>query len=162
MLPSTEIAAEAAGKILDDLLIRIETDTLDVIGKNNIPTAVIHFDRFRDHVRALAEKVTALQKHVDALSQELIPTLFTNQNVKTITIPGVGRTTVNVRWSASMLNKGDAFDWLRETGNEGLIIETVNAQTLGAFAKERTLEGQPLPTDIFKVSSSPFISITKA
>jgi hypothetical protein len=42
-----------------------------------------------------------------------------------------------------------------------LIIETVNAQTLGAFAKAETLAGRPLPDHLFKVGTAPFISITK-
>ena len=156
----TEALFKQIGDSLDGALVR-RARFGGVLATNDIPSAVAHFDLLRDHVRALAEKVTAIQKHVDLLSQETIPTLFTNQNVKTITIPGVGRTSINVRWSATMLNRERAFAWLRSNDSGGMIIETVNAQTLGAFAKERILEGKPLPTDTFKVGSSNYVSITK-
>jgi len=68
--------------------------------------------------------------------------------------------TVIDRWSAKILDKVKAFAWLRSTGNEGLILETVNAQTLGAFAKGEVIKGNPLPDDIFQVTASPYTSIT--
>jgi len=52
--------------------------------------------------------------------------------------------------------------WLRGSNNEGMIIETVNAQTLGAFAREEAAAGRNLPEDIFRVSATPYVSITKA
>ena len=70
--------------------------------------------------------------------------------------------TVNQRWVASMPDKSTGMDWLRVTGNEGLIIETVNAQTLAAFAKTQALAGSPLPEDVFTVGVAPYTSITKA
>ena len=85
---------------------------------NDIPTTVTHFAAFRDTVKDLAAKVAELQKHVDSLSYEILPTMFGNQNVKTITLPDIGRVTINIRWSASMLNKEKGMEWLRTTGNE--------------------------------------------
>ena len=87
--------------------------------------------------------------------------MFDAQDVKTIKIDDVGRVTVNQKWAASMPDKSAGMDWLRVTGNEGLIIATVNAQTLAAFAKTQALAGSPLPDDIFTVGVAPFVSITK-
>ena len=53
------------------------------------------------------------------------------------------------------------MDWLRATGNEGIIIETVNAQTLAAFAKTQALAGKPLPDETFTVGVAPYTSITR-
>jgi hypothetical protein len=156
----TETAASYAADKLTSFLERAQRDTQEVVQTNDIPTTVTHFAQFRDTVKILAAKVAALQKHVDSLSYEILPTLFTNQNVKTITLPDIGRVTVNVRWSASMLNKERGMEWLRETGNDGLIITTVNAQTLSSFAKEMALEGMPLPEELFKVGTAQHISIT--
>ena len=114
-----------------------------------------------DLIDEIAKKTAALKKHIDSLSYEILPTMFGNQNVKTIKIDDVGRVTVNVRWSASMIDKQASMEWLRTSGNEGLIIETVNAQTLGAFAKAETVAGKPLPDHLFKVSTAQHISITK-
>jgi hypothetical protein len=62
-----------------------------------------------------------------------------------------------------MLDKQLGMDWLRNTGNESLIQETVNSSTLAAFAKSKTEEeGKELPSDIFKTSVMTYTSITKA
>ena len=157
----TQTAAEYAAKKLDSLLERAARDSAAIVEQADIPETVRHFSELRDIVQDLATKMTALQAHINQLSYELIPTMFSNQGVKTIKVDDVGRATINDRWSASMLNKDRGMGWLRETGNDGIIIETVNSQTLGAFAKEQTLAGKPLPQDVFKVSSTPFVSITK-
>jgi hypothetical protein len=62
-----------------------------------------------------------------------------------------------------MLDKQLGFDYLRANGAEGLIIETVNSQTLAAYAKElSTEEGKELPADVFKTGIMTYTSITKA
>ena len=61
-----------------------------------------------------------------------------------------------------MLNKEKGMEWLRATGNEGLVIETVAARTLSSFARDETLAGRPLPEDLFKVGTSQLVSITKS
>ena len=157
----TRTAAGYAAKNIDNFLERATRDTQDIIAGNDIPTTVAHFAAFRDAVDDLAAKVAALKKHVDSLSYEILPTMFGNQNVKTITLPDVGRVTINVRWSASMLNKEKGMDWLRASGNEGIIIETVNAMTLASFAKTETLAGKPLPDHLFRVGTAQHVSITK-
>jgi hypothetical protein len=146
-----------------DLLERLIKDTHVVLAEKDIPAAVAHFAEARAAVKALSAEVTELQKHVDSLSYQALPTMFANAKpaVKSINVDGVGRVTVNDHWSASILNREAGFDWLRKTGNEGLIIETVNAQTLGAFAKEEVKAKRPLPDDIFKVTARPYISIEK-
>jgi hypothetical protein len=156
----TQIAAGYAAEKLDSFLERAQRDTQELVQHADIPTIVTHFAVFRDTVKDLAAKVAALQKHVDGLSYETLPTLFTNQDVKTITVQGVGRVSINVRWSATMLDKERGMEWLRETGNEGLIISTVNAGTLSSFAKAETLAGHPLPDSLFKVGTAQHVSIT--
>jgi hypothetical protein len=158
----TQIAADAAVDNLKNFSECAAQESARTIDQADLSKAISFFDEFRERVRELQKLTSDLQKQVDALSYELIPKMFMNNNVKTMTVPGVGRATVAIRWSARMLNKVRAFNWLRSTGNEGLIIETVNSQTLGAFAKEQTLTGKPLPSDVFQVSSAPFVSITKS
>ena len=157
----TRTAAGYAAKNIDNFLERATRDTQEIIARNDIPSTVTHFAVFRDTVKDLAAKVAELQKHVDSLSYEILPTMMGNQNVKTITLPDIGRVTINVRWSASMLNKEKGMEWLKTSGNEGLVIETVNAMTLAAFAKAETLAGRPLPDFLFKVGTAQHISITK-
>ena len=157
----TKIAAGYAADKLDSLLERAQRDTNDVVQGNDIPTTVAHFAALQDTVEDLSKKLSALRKHVDALSYEILPTMFSNQDVKTIKLDNIGRVTVNVRWTASMLNKEKGMEWLRTSGNEGLIIETVSAVTLASFAKTETLAGKPLPDWLFKVGTAQHMSITK-
>ena len=161
MQDDTHAAAGSAADTLDAFFDRATRDTQDIVAHNDIPTAVTHFAELRDMVDLVAEKVSALEAHVRLLSYELLPTMMDNQNVKTIKLENIGRVTVNVRWSAMMLNKDQGMQWLRETGNEGLIQETVNAMTLSSFAKAETLAGKPLPEKLFKVGTAQHISITK-
>ena len=158
----TQLAARYAGDKLDSLIERATRDTAEIVATADIPQTVAYFAELRALVKDLQAKQSLLQAHIDLLSQELIPTMFQNQNTKTITVENVGRVTVNDRWTASMVDKEAAFGWLRQTKNDGIIIETVNAQTLGAFAKEEALNKRPLPSDIFKVQSTPYTSITKS
>ena len=157
----TRTAAGYAADKLDSFLERATRDTNEVVQGNDIPTTVAHYAALSDVVDDLKKKLSALQKHVDALSYEILPTMFSNQDVKTIKLDNVGRVTVNVRWTASMLNKEKSMEWLRTSGNEGLIIETVNAMTLASFAKTETLAGKPLPDHLFKVGTAQHMSITK-
>jgi hypothetical protein len=84
-------------------------------------------------------------------------------NIRTITVEGVGRVSITHRYSCSMLDKQLGMNWLRQSGNEGLIQETVNSSTLAAFAKNMLeTEGTQLPQDLFKTSVSAYTSITKA
>jgi hypothetical protein len=156
----TRTAAGYAADKLALLLERAERDTTEILQKNDIPETVAHYAALRDTAKDLAERVGALQKLVDSLSYESLPTMFGNQGVKTITLPDVGRVTINVRWSATMLNKPAGMEWLRTSGNEGLIIETVNSGTLSSFAKAETLAGKPLPDHLFKVTTNQHVSIT--
>ena len=158
----TRLSAEYAGGKLDSLINRSRRDTLALVEQNDIPTIVKHFHALRTEYDALKDKVDKLEAEVKDLSYNIIPTMFDAQNVKTIKIDGVGRVTVNQRWVASMPDKELGMGWLRGSGNEGLIIETVNAQTLAAFAKDKALKGDPLPDSLFTVGVSPYTSITKA
>ena len=86
--------------------------------------------------------------------------MFQNQGVKTIKLDDGKRVTVNVRWSASTVDMQKAMEWMRQTGNDGLIIETINARTLTSFAKAETLAGRPLPEELFNVGTAQHISVT--
>ncbi len=157
----TETAAGYAADKLASFLERATRDSQEVAQTNDIPATLAHFSTLRSKVDELDALVDELKAHVKYLSYEVLPTLFTNQNIKTVTIPGLGRCTVNVRWNAIMPDKEAGMEWLRNTGNGGIIIETVNAMTLSSFAKEMTLNGMPLPEEVFRVSTAQHISITK-
>lgn len=161
----TRLSAEYAGGKLDKLINRAHRDTLTLVDSGDIPGIVKHFDALRTEYDALDDKVKKLKAEIDDLSYNIIPTMFESQSIdKTTNIVGVGRVTVSVNWRASVrkeVGMRSAMDWLRSTGNEGIIIETVNSATLKAFARTSALEGKPLPDDIFNVSQYNSTSITK-
>lgn len=161
----TRLSAEYAGGKLDKLINRVHRDTLALVEQADLSAVVRHFDAVRVEYDALDDKIKKLKAEIDLLSHDLIPTLFENQNIdKTTNVIGVGRVTVNVKWNASVkkdVGMQGAMDWCRRTGNEGLIIETINSATLTAFAKTSALEGNPVPDDIFNVTQMNYVSITK-
>ena len=161
MRDETKVIGNCAVTRLDKLITEIETDTVAVVQTKDIPTTVAHYAYVRELHDSLKERITALGRHVESLSYQILPTMFANQNVKTISLPDIGRVTVKVRWNATMLNKQGGMDWLRSTGNNGLIIETVNARTLTSFAQAETLAGHPLPEDLFKVGTAQYVSLTR-
>lgn len=143
----------------------LRVDTADAVATKSPIELIRHFD----DVRKTAELVKKAREYLDEaekkLSREYIPDLFREQGLKTITIEGVGRASLNNRWSCSIVDgkREEGFNWLRETGNGALIIETVNSSTLSSFAKEYNEEhGKELPSDIFKTGTMTYTSITKA
>jgi hypothetical protein len=158
----TLTAADYAAQKLASLLERATRDTEEIVARNNIPETVTWFAELKTTVQGLQSQLSEIQKHIDLLSGELIPTMFTNQNkTQTIRIENVGRVTVNDRWSCSMLKPDEAFFYIRKTGNAGMIKDTVHPMTLGAWGKDETLDQRPPPPDIFKVTATPYVSITK-
>lgn len=121
-----------------------------------------------DLAEAVKPEVSRLHKLLETYKFSYIPDKFKDEKIKTITVEHNGnkkRVTVNNLWRASIVEgmKDRALKWLRSKPiNAGEIIqETVNAQTLGAFAKAFNEEkGIDLPDDLFKVSVNQTTSVT--
>lgn len=97
------------------------------------------------------------------LKNTALPDMMESKGVKTISLDDVGkRFTTNNRLSASMVDKDEAIKWLKENNKADLVQETVNSGTLSSFAKTYMEdEGMELPSDMFKISTSRYISMTK-
>jgi hypothetical protein len=122
-----------------------------------------HFAEVRIFHDMLDEAVKALNEQKELLSRTYVPDCMGAAGVKTINVVGVGRVTVSNRWTTTMLDKERGMQHLRDTGNGGLIQDSVPWQTLSAFSKNlMETEGKELPDDIFKSSIMKFTSITKA
>lgn len=151
----------------------IRDDTTEVQRGGDVIEIIKHFN----HLRLANEEIKlareALQQIADTLSTVVIPDVVRHAKDTTglktpINIEGVGRVTVSYRYSASILDdplvgKQKGYDWLTDNGHGGLIKPSVHSGTLSSFAKD-LLEsyGKELPSDIFKVGTSPYTSITKA
>jgi hypothetical protein len=139
--------------------IRNETD--EVVASNDHIKLIKHYDALRQATALIKESREALNQIEENLSREKVPEVLRAHNIRTITVEGVGRVSLGTRWSASMPDKEAGFEWLRANEHGGVIQETVNAQTLGALAKELNGEGLELPSPTFTTNIMTYTSITR-
>jgi hypothetical protein len=140
----------------------VRQETNQVVATNDPVQIIKHFDKVRRTNELIKESRDALGKIEETLSREQVPDVMRAHGIKSTNIEGVGRVSLGTRWSASMPNKEMGFDWLRANEHGGVIQETVNAQTLGALAKELNSEGKELPAPVFTTNIMTYTSITKA
>lgn len=141
----------------------VREDTAAVVATRDHIEVIRHFDHLRKAMEQITEAREALDEMRERLSYKQVPDVMREHAVRTITVEGVGRVSLTNRWSCSMLDKMVGIDWLKANGHGGLVQETVNAQTLAAFAKDlNETQGMELPADIFKTGTMTYTSITKA
>ena len=146
---------------LGDITSTIRDQTVEAVASNDHVQVIKHYDSLRQLTALIKESREALTQIEERLSREQVPDVMRAHNIRNVTIEGVGRVTLGTRWSASMLDKQSGFEWLRQNGHGGVIQETVNAQTLGALAKELNNDGIDLPQPIFTTNIMTYTSITK-
>jgi len=139
----------------------VRKETAEAVASEDHIEVIKHYDKLRQATALIKESREALSQIEEQLSREHVPEIMRAHRVKTITVEGVGRVSLGTRWSASIPDKADGFDWLRNNGHGGVIQETVNAQTLGALAKELNNEGKELPAPTFTTNIMTYTSITK-
>lgn len=162
---------------LAELTRRLKAITFQVVADGKAALAsgdhvevIKHFDQLRKQNDTIKEAREALSDTADLFSKVYIPDIVTDLREKSglkppFNIDGVGRVTVSYKWSASIIpdDKTVGHNWLKDNGHGSLVTETVNSSTLSAFAKDLTMnQGVDLPSDIFKVGTNPYTSITKA
>lgn len=132
--------------------------------KGKLSDALRFYKTLKDDYEALDEQRKQIGQLLEDLSREGLPNMMAEEDVRTVTLDDIGyRFTVSQRQSCSMVDKDAGIAWLKTNGHGGLVQETVNAQTLGAFSKTYAESaGADLPTDIFKVSIMQYTSVTKA
>jgi len=162
MQESTKIALMGLLAVAKDVQARIEEDTKQILAKADIVAIIHHFNDLRlanEEIKIVRNQLEIVENR---LSHSEIPDRFKQIGIKNLTIDDVGRVTIGHRWGCSIIDKQVGFNWLREEGHGGIIIETVNASTLAAFAKNMMdTEGKSLPPDKFVTSINPYTSITK-
>lgn len=140
----------------------IRSDEAEVVQSRDHIEVIKHYDHLRKATESIKEAREALNQMEENLSRVTLPEVLRENRIKTITVEGVGRVSLSSRVSCSMVDKELGFKWLRDNGHEGLISETVNSSSLGAFSKSQLEEGRELPADIFKTNIMTYTSITKA
>ena len=161
MKEDTATKLQAWCQIVTGLASDVRNETNEAVASSDHITVIKHYDQLRQITAQIKEAREALEQIEMKLSREQVPDVMRAHNIKNITIEGVGRVTLGRRWSASMPDKEAGFEWLRGNGHGGVIQETVNAQTLGALAKEMNEEGEELPQPTFTTNVMTYTSITK-
>ena len=129
-----------------------------------IAEVVRRFRAARDYYekcRLAAEKAKA---EYDAMRFRLVVDAFEKEGVSNMSVSHIGTVylTDDVRASIPAVNKMAAWQWLRDNGYEHLIVETINAGTLKSWAKERLVENDELPEDLFNIQPYTYAKIKKA
>lgn len=157
------VAAKYVG-ICNDML---TTTVMPAVRKGSLSDACREYKALRDLYEALDEHRKKLHELLEGLNRETIPSMMEEAGTPSLKVEcadGIHyRFVKSQRMSASMVNKEGGIAWLREAGQGGIVQETVNAQTLGAFAKRWIQEdGKDLPPEYFKLSTMNVVSVTKA
>lgn len=151
---------------LKSVMFRVQSE-FEEARKGKLPEALRLWYEISQQYEELDKARKELYAQIEQMSRATLPEMLDESDVKTITLELDGgrkvRFTKNARVSCSMVDKEGGMNWLRESGNEALIQETVNSSTLSAFAKQYIEdEGRDLPPEMFKMSTLNYISATKA
>lgn len=156
---------EYLGAVIEGLRVALPaiSANLDRAKTEKLSDALRFYKALRDEYDAVDELRKKIGEMLELMSRGLLPEMMADEDVKTMTLADIGyRFTVNQRLSCSIIDKPLGHQWLRAQGQEGIITETVNAQTLSSFAKSHIEDtGQDLPPDIFRISLMFTTSVTK-
>ncbi len=121
------------------------------------------FKSVGDEKEAAELALKKINAQYDFLRLVKIPAIFDEQELKNITVDGVGRCqlTSDIYASVKTGQKDAMFLFLRDTGRESLIKEEVNASTLKACLKGMIKAGEEIPEELFNCAPYSRASITK-
>lgn len=116
---------------------------------------IMEMKSLQDDLDAIAESKKEIQDRYDKLRLFEIPAVMAEMESATSVKGAFGRCTLTTDLGVKVLvDKGTLHQYLKDSGNEALIVPTVNAQTLKAFVKEQMINGRPVPDNI--VEARPF------
>lgn len=159
----------AMGVILGYYKRTLDPALLDDEGKllEDLPTKdLIHefkaAKEFKDAVDLIDKEASRVY---DYMRLAAIPNRFEAENIKNVTVAGIGRVQLAGDLYAGIApGKQDAaFEWLRDNGRGDLVKETVNVTSLKAVLKAIIVKGEEeLPEGVFKAEPFTRASIVKA
>lgn len=119
--------------------------------KPELVKLILQMKSIGEELDAIDEARKPIQAEYDKLRLFDIPNAMAEDDLTSIK-GEFGRCTLTADLSVSTPDKLALHKWLKDTGNESLIVPTVNAQTLKAFVKEQLRNGEELPEEIMKIS----------
>jgi hypothetical protein len=163
MKPDTQAACEAAQRALETASALLIKEAQEAITANEPADMVRFYADMREEFEGLGAKLGELGKLDQNLSYTKIPECFDAHGIKNVRVNGYGLVGLNRRWSCSILDKPKGYAYLRDNGQGGMITETVNAMTLGAWARGQVEdEGREPPDDVFKTSIARYVSLRRS
>jgi hypothetical protein len=163
MKAETQAACEAAKRALETARAAIFAEAESAITVNEPPDLVRFYADMREELEAMADTISEFNKLEKDLSYTRVPACFDAHGIENVRVAGYGLVGLNRRWSCSILDKPKGYQYLRNNGQGGMIQETVNAMTLGAWAREEVEEkGVEPPDDVFKTSVARYVSLRRS
>lgn len=162
MKPDTAAACEAALSAIDRAQALLDAEGRQAITLDDPAELVRTYGDLREQADALRESITRFSKMEQALSYDIIPGSFDRAGIENIRVTGYGLVSLVRKWSCSILEgkKEQGLQFVRDVGQGGMIIETIPAPTLGAWARKHTEDtGRELPDEIFKTSIARSVSL---
>lgn len=132
----------------------------DTMTPEQLVTAMAALEAEKDR---LAEILKSINGEYDYLRLIKIPTVWDERKIVIIKVTDIGRCnlTADIYASIKAGKKDEAYQWMRDTGREGLIQDAVNASTLKASIKASLKKGESWPDELFNVTPFTRASITK-
>lgn len=93
-----------------------------------------------------------LAAELDELRLKLIPEAMAEQDIRSLTIEGVGRVQLAMDLYATITNKHEGYEWLKANGYEGLVTEYAQPSTFKAAVKLAIKDGQQFPEELFSIT----------
>jgi len=137
------VAAEGSDPVVD------EATGEPVKGMGLLKDRLTRMKRVQQAYEILKPVIDGLNAEYDQLRKKVVPDLAAEQDVRTITIEGIGRLQLTGDYYASIPaeQQDAAFEWFRANGYSDLIKETVHSATLKAWSKEMLEQGRVGPEE---------------
>lgn len=111
----------------------------------------------------LEETLKGVNKDLDELRLRAIPEYMAENDLRTVTLEGIGRVQLAMDCYATIQpdKKAEAYEWLQEHGFDGLIQPYIQPATMKAAIKDAVRQGQEFPPELFNVQPFTRASIVK-
>jgi hypothetical protein len=126
------------------------TRQFDVLEKRgNLKQLCVKFFQYGEGLEAIEATYKQLCGLFERLNKQVLPAMMEKEGIDKLQIPEVARSFYPLdKYSAAIgENKDATFKWLRSVGAGDLIIETVHAQTLAAFLKDKLINENVSPPE---------------
>jgi hypothetical protein len=135
---------------------------IDMNADNRLLVLATRMRAIQDRMDEMDVEWKALAKELDDIRLKQIPDLMSEEGIRTVTFDGIGRVQLTADLYVSIIgNKEETYDWMKDNGYDGVIVEYVHPSTLKALVKEGLKAGREFPEDKFKISPFTRASIVK-